>query len=299
MVDYIIPFVDDSDSEWLRIYEQYSDDILDSGRWRDWGILKYQLRSIEKYMPWVDRIIIVLSIGATQIPEWLDTSNPKVRVVYDFDFVPKELLPTFNSNTIELYFPRIEGLSEHYLTACDDYILMRPFKESEFFSNDGKIRLNINKVLLKKNTYGKTVENSVRLVYPDGIEYTVDSVRCLWANHTVTPHIRSVNEAFLNEHEDKIYKSITRERESKNLTWLVYSLNAMRLGLLEKGDITVGVKRLQRNEDINNLTFNDCDVSVLNDWYEGWEFEDVKRILDKKLQNLLPNRCKFENNVEC
>ena len=84
MIDYVIPFVDDSDAEWQKVYSQYIDDILDNGRWRDWGILKYQLRSIEKYMPWVDRVIIVLSVGSSQIPKWLNTHNMRVKVVYDY-----------------------------------------------------------------------------------------------------------------------------------------------------------------------------------------------------------------------
>ena len=294
MIDYIIPFVDDSDANWLKVYEQYTDDILDSGRWRDWGILRYQLRSIEKYMPWVDRIILVLSIGASQIPKWLNTDNPKIRIVYDYEFMPKELLPTFNSNSIELYFPRIKCLHEHYLTACDDYILMREFKEEEFFTQDGKIRLKIDNVSLQNTMYGLTVANSVRMIYPDGVKNESSNIKCLWANHTVTPHIKSVNEEFLDKHEDEIYKSITRERSECNLTWLIYSLNAMKLGLLNKGDVKVGVKRLRNNSDIDGLVFDDCDIAVLNDWYDGWDFDIVKPLLEKKMEALLPNKCEFE-----
>lgn len=294
MIDYIIPFVDDSDANWLKVYEQYTDDILDSGRWRDWGILRYQLRSIEKYMHWVDRIILVLSIGASQIPKWLDTENPKIRIVYDYEFMPKELLPTFNSNSIELYFPKIKDLHEHYLTACDDYILMREFKEEEFFTQDGKIRLKIDNVSLQNTMYGSTVANSVRMIYPDGVKEESGKIKCLWANHTVTPHIKSVNEEFLDKHEDEIYKSITRERSECNLTWLIYSLNAMKLGLLTSGDVKVGVRRLRNNSDINDLTFGDCDVAVLNDWYDGWDFNLVKPLLESKMNELLPDKCMFE-----
>jgi len=282
MIDYIIPFVDDSDANWLKVYEQYTDDILDSGRWRDWGILRYQLRSIEMYMPWVDRIILVLSIGASQIPKWLDLNDPKIKIVYDYEFMPNELLPVFNSNAIELYFPRIKSLSEQYLTACDDYLLLRPFKKEEFFTNDGKVRLKVEDVALDNNMYGKTVANSVRMVFPDKVKDEGKKVRCLWANHTVTPHIKSINERFLHEHEDEIYRSITREREETNLTWLIYSLNMMRLGLLEPSNINVGVQRIRKNEDINNLTLSG-DIAVLNDWYVGWDFDIVKEVLGRKL----------------
>jgi len=292
MIDYVIPFVDDSDAEWIKVFEKYTDDILDGGRWRDWGILKYQIMSVERYMPWVDRIIIVLSIGASQIPKWLDLSNHKIKIVYDYEFMPNELLPVFNSNAIELYFPRIKGLSEQYLTACDDYLLLRPFKQSEFFTKNGKIRLKVEDVALDNNMYGKTVANSVRMVFPDKVKDEGKKVRCLWANHTVTPHIRSINEAFLNEHEDEIYNSLTREREETNLTWLIYPLNMMRLGLLEKSRIKVGVRRLRKNEDISNLEL-DGDIAVLNDWYEGWDFEIVKEVLEGKLGEMFEGRSKM------
>lgn len=294
MTDYIIPFVDDTDAKWIKVFEQYTDDILDGGRWRDWGILRYQLRSIEKYMPWVDRIILVLSIGASQIPKWLNTQNPKIRIVYDYEFMPNELLPVFNSNAIELYFPRIKGLSEQYLTSCDDYLLLRPFKKEEFFTNDGKVRLKVDNVSLHNTMYGSMVANSVRMIYPDGVKEESGKIKCLWANHTVTPHIKSVNEEFLDKHENEIHKSITRERDESNLTWLIYPLNAMKLGLLNKGDVKVGVKRLRNNSDIDGLVFDECDIAVLNDWYDGWDFDLVKPLLESKMNELLPDKCTFE-----
>ena len=48
--------------------------------------------------------------------------------------MPREYLPVFNSNVIDLYIPRIEGLSERYLYACDDYIVMREQKPEDYFS---------------------------------------------------------------------------------------------------------------------------------------------------------------------
>ncbi|MCR4921726.1 MAG: hypothetical protein K5945_08495 [Bacteroidaceae bacterium] len=49
-VDYVIPFVDSSDSEWVSAYRKYvpSDCTWCSNatRFRDWDTLRYQLRSI-------------------------------------------------------------------------------------------------------------------------------------------------------------------------------------------------------------------------------------------------------------
>ena len=46
------------------------------GRYANNDELKYSLRSIELYAPWIRKIFIVTD---NQIPEWLDTSNPKVK----------------------------------------------------------------------------------------------------------------------------------------------------------------------------------------------------------------------------
>ena len=51
--------------------------------------------------------------------------------MWDWEIVPREYLPVFNSNVIDLYIPRIEGLSERYLYACDDYIVMREQKPED------------------------------------------------------------------------------------------------------------------------------------------------------------------------
>lgn len=294
MIDYIIPFVDCSDIKWQNVYSQYADDIIDNGRWKDWGILKYQLRSIEKYMTFVDRIFIILSIGDSQIPEWLNTDNPKIKIIYDYEFVPKDVLPVFNSNVIELYFPRIKELSEHYLTACDDYLLMRPFTKEEFFSNDGKIKLKLEESILDNNIYGKTIENSVKLINPNGVVKKDGKIKCLWANHTITPHIKSVNEQFLKEHEQEIYNSLSKERQSQNLTWLIYPLNAQSLGLLENGTINVQCKKINNNESIYNLQFDSKDILVLNDWYDDFGIDIVKQILINKMNNVFPDKSQFE-----
>ena len=169
LIDYVIPFVDCSDRNWLLEYKKYVSGVSDwsnnATRFRDWETLRYQLRSIERYMPWIRNIYIVLSISETQIPKWLDTENERVHIVWDWEIVPREYLPVFNSNVIDLYIPRIEGLSEHYLYACDDYIVMRELKPEDFFSGND-IRLNIGRYKFCNWTYTQTIYNSDQLICP-------------------------------------------------------------------------------------------------------------------------------------
>lgn len=296
-IDYVIPFVDDTDPVWQEVWHKHTDDILDSGRWRDWDILRYQLRSIETNMPWVNRIFLVLSVGESQIPKWLNTESPKVKVVYDYEIAPNKVLPTFNSNVVELFFPRIPELSEHYLTACDDYLINAPLLQDRFFTIDGKIRLKVEKTTFEASVYGSSVINSTGMVYPRLIRQTRKGYRCLWANHTVTPHIKSENLRFLEQNEKRIIESCTPFREHNNLTWLIYPLNMMRMGRVAPSDINVRVVRLKEDEEILKLSLDGGDVTVLNDWYSGMSYEDAREILGEKMEERFPERCKLERSV--
>lgn len=164
-IDYVVPYVNSRDSVWISEYRKYVSGTCDwsnnASRFRDWGILKYQLRSLCKHTPWIHRIFIVVSISESQVPDWLNTDNPRIRVVLDSEFLPKENLPIFNSNVIDLYIPRIKDLAEHYLYACDDYLVLKDLCMSDFFDGDS-IKLKLEMRTLHKCTYTRTIANSNR-----------------------------------------------------------------------------------------------------------------------------------------
>ena len=51
---------------------------LAASRFEDNEELRYSLRSLEQYAPWVRRIFIVTN---GQIPYWLNLDNPRVSIV--------------------------------------------------------------------------------------------------------------------------------------------------------------------------------------------------------------------------
>lgn len=99
-------------------------------RYRDNGLLRYWFRAVERFAPWVNRVFFVT---CGQKPEWLDESNPKLRLVNHADYIPAGYLPTFHSNTIELNFHRIPDLSERFVLFNDDMFLLRPVAPDFFF----------------------------------------------------------------------------------------------------------------------------------------------------------------------
>ena len=134
-IDIVIPWVDGNDTQWRKLKKQYelqrpfSDEEDSNIRYESWD-LKYWFRAVEKFMPWVHKIFFV-TWG--HLPDFLNVSNPKLRIVKHDEYIPSDYLPTFNSNTIEMNFFRISDLSENFILFNDDTIPLRAIDESYYF----------------------------------------------------------------------------------------------------------------------------------------------------------------------
>lgn len=119
-------------------------------RFRDNEELRYSLRSLEAYAPWIRRVYIVTN---GQFPWWLDTENKRVRIVtHDELFSNSEDLPAFNSNAIELQLHKIPGLSDRFLYFNDDCFIGRPISLSDFITQAGGIRVYLESTRLPSYT---------------------------------------------------------------------------------------------------------------------------------------------------
>ncbi|MDO9457063.1 stealth family protein, partial [Nocardioides sp.] len=107
-----------------------------SGRARyvDRGELRFSLRSLHLFAPWVRRIHLVT---AGQVPSWLAVEHPAINVVDHRDILPAEALPTFSSHAIETALHRVPGLAEHFVYLNDDFLLGRPLRPEALFSPAG------------------------------------------------------------------------------------------------------------------------------------------------------------------
>lgn len=135
-IDFVIMWVDGNDKEWQKEKSKYEVNKNADGsiyRYRDWDLLQYWFRGIEKFAPWVRKIHFV-TWG--HIPEWLNTKNPKLNIVKHEDFIPEKYLPTFSSHTIENNLHKIEGLSDNFVLLNDDVYIIKKVKPSDFFVGD-------------------------------------------------------------------------------------------------------------------------------------------------------------------
>ena len=117
MAAYVVGEGDDSEARYRQIDE-----------------LKYALRSVYMFAPWVRRIFIATD---SPKPEWL-ADDPRVTIMpSDQFFKNPEDLPTHNSHAVEAQLHHIPGLSEHFLYSNDDMFFGRPVKPDLFFSPGG------------------------------------------------------------------------------------------------------------------------------------------------------------------
>lgn len=138
-IDLVYIWVNGNDPKWMAkrnacIGAPTSKQENCTARYADSGELKYSLRSIEKNAPWIHKIYIVTD---DQVPEWLDTSNPKVQIIDHKEILPAESLPCFNSTLLEHFLQNIPGLSEHYIYGNDDTYINQPVTPSTFYAEDG------------------------------------------------------------------------------------------------------------------------------------------------------------------
>lgn len=133
-IDFIITWVDGGDPEWLASKAEYKGEKGDvrNNRYRDWDTLRFLLRSIDTYAPWVNKVFLVT---CGHLPKWINLDNPKLRIVKHSDYLPEKYLPTFSSRTIDMNFHRIPELSEHFVYFNDDMLLVDKVEREDFFKN--------------------------------------------------------------------------------------------------------------------------------------------------------------------
>jgi len=113
------------------------EDESGSNRFRDNEELRFSLRSLEQHAGWVRNVYIVTN---GQVPYWLDTSNPRVKIIKHSDIFQNQThLPTFSSPAIESHIHRIPGLSDKFIYLNDDVMFGNNVLPEDFYTHsDGQ-----------------------------------------------------------------------------------------------------------------------------------------------------------------
>ncbi|NVY96089.1 Stealth CR1 domain-containing protein [Lactobacillus sp. DCY120] len=165
-IDFVIPWVDGADPKWQARRAQYlpasknSSTAESKQRYHDWGTLKFLLRSIARFAPWVNQIWLLTD---QQVPTWLDLKT--VHLVDHREFIPALALPTFNSNVIEMNVAHIPGLSEHFILLNDDLLFTQAVNPQDFFTAQGAPKDTLSQfVLMPRDDFSHIPVNNISLI---------------------------------------------------------------------------------------------------------------------------------------
>ena len=176
-IDAVITWVDGNDEGHREKRCRYSDAYSynekaaiaagrNDTRFLDNGELYFCLRSIRRFAPWVRRIFLVTD---KQCPEFLSATLQEEigveivdhKIIFDGFY---DLLPTFNSRAIETMLWRIPTLSDRFIYLNDDFVFLKEFSSSEFFtSNNVVLRGEWKRTLLPTSLEG-FIERVITLI---------------------------------------------------------------------------------------------------------------------------------------
>ena len=237
-IDFVIAYVDNQDLVWRKTFVDYcsknrlQEKIVEmlGSRYGGLNFINYQLKLVNKFLPWVNNIYLLLS-NKEQAPKDLPSN---VKIVYHHNFIPIQYLPTFNSTTIEMFLWNIKGLEEHFIYANDDMLPLRPMKPSDFFVKD-KIRIGWQEQVFSINSTMFAYQcrnNCVYLSKKLGIKH--DPLKIIKPLHSFTPMIKSHCIESFNCIKTDILKHIRAFRTVYQFNQYIYPLYEMwKYGTLE------------------------------------------------------------------
>ena len=236
MIDIVVTYLNERDEKWQKDFNYWKEREIKEGRakesnrqafgeerTREWDCFKYWFRGVEKNCPWVNKVFVIVQ-NENHVPKWLDLNNPKLRIVYHEDYIPKELLPTFNAMTIAMYVSNIPDLSENYIMCDDDYYFLNPIQKDRFFID--------NKPVHEDNRVGYTFYKGSYLEGSDNVFYVILNNDLAFEKkymknekvkygiyHLPEARKKSFEQKILKENEEEIYyaNAWSKFRNDKNL----------------------------------------------------------------------------------
>ncbi|MBK5223290.1 MAG: stealth family protein [Acidimicrobiia bacterium] len=310
-IDVVYTWVDGADPAWneARVAALgYPQEVTlqhaatHAARFRSHDELRYSLRSLEMFAPWVHTVHIVT---AGQTPYWLDTAHPRVNLVDHREIFPeRNLLPVFNSHAIESRLHRIPGLAERYLYLNDDVFFGRPVSPDLFFHGNGLAKFFPSSAL---------IDHGPREAHDNPVTSAAKNNRELIAGvfgrttttifqHTPHPQLRSVLEHMEEAHPEvfaRVAASKFRHPDDLSISSALHHYYAYALGKavparLEYLYLDLGhpraasrLRRVLRGREFDVLCLNDSPDASGDD-------HDSDRLLRSFLPRYFPLASTFE-----
>lgn len=310
-IDIVVTYLNDSDPVWRKTYNKYKQEEINKGiikitskqafgeeRVRNWNFTHYWFRGVEQNCPWVNKVFFIVQ-NERHIPEWLDTTNPKLRIVYHDEFIPKELLPTFSGMTIGLFINQIEDLSDNYIMCDDDYFFLNLVPKEKFFIND-IAQHEDNSIPYGYFWDGDEFLHILNNNFDLEKKYTKDNTTKYHFYHLPSARKKSFEQKILKENYETIINAQkpSKFRYKTNLDANFY-VNILKLS----GEANIKPKNTMYNNsayvalqpNIDFYQYKDKEMACFNDVdLATGHFEEISKALNEFLEYKFPNKSSFE-----
>lgn len=310
-IDLVYLWVDGSDPRWLEKKIRFTGAVSDNsevnnkGRYMNNDELRYSLRSVERYLPWIRKIFIVTD---DQCPEWLVKEHPKIQLVDHKEILPEEALPCFNSSVIEYHLYRIPGLAERFLFANDDMFFNKPLTPDFFFNEKGLPYVRLKRKLLGRwhyqvklllrgrlGQYISTVIGGAALVkerfgiYYSGIpHHNIDA-------YVTADYRHAVEQVFAEQVASSVHSHTRQYGDLHRSVFSYYALAVGRAELKYVGRRNSLRLNLYRGKFMERLKRYNPALFCLND---SQRVKDADRMMVKPfLEELFPEKSSFETST--
>ncbi len=325
-IDFVVTWVDDADPVWQKKKADFTGVCFEEGncaaRYRDWDTLKYWFRGVEKYAPWVNNVYFITD---DQKPEWLNLNHPKLKWIKHTDYIPKEYLPTFNSNVIEWNIHRIEGLSEKFVYFNDDMFLIKDTKPKDFFVDGLPCDLPCLNILYPNGFFSYLLFNNINLLNEHfSLKESIKANPIKWIKgqslsslfklllygrrdlipnsvswHIQISYIKKMFEVLWEKEFQKVHETCKNKLRTKNdisiwsvRDWQIFSGEFYPKRPIGKLFQTYAME--QSNGAIDYIKKQKGKVICLNDTEKENSFEEHKKLLAQAFQELFPEKSSYE-----
>ena len=311
MIDIVVTYLNPKDEQWQKEFKYWKEKEIKDGRAeennrqafgveriREWDNLKYWFRCIENNCKWINKVFLVVQ-NERHVPKWINQNNPKLRIVYHEEFIPKELLPTFNAMTIGMYLSNIKDLSEQYIMSDDDYFILNPINKERFFRYNKPVHLD-NRIEYKKYG-GQLLKGSDRVFYHilnNNFEFEKKFTKDIKYGiyHLPEARLKSFEQKILKDYGEEIlnHQNKSRFRNKSNLCSYLYS---DLLKITNNAILDNPYKRCRYctlKSDVDFYRYFKKDIVCFNDTEQMDNFERAKKRLNKFFEGKFPNKSSFE-----
>lgn len=308
MVDIVVTYLNERNEKWQEDFNYWKNKEINEGiaeatnrqafgeeRTREWDTFKYWFRGIEKNCQWINKVYLIVQ-NENHIPEWLDRSNPKLRIVYHEEYIPKELLPTFNAMTIGTYVCNIPDLSNKYIMSDDDFYFLNPIEHDRFFKYGKPVHLNnqINYELYdpkgSDEVFYHILNNNLKFEerFNKKVKYAF--------YHLPEARLKSFEQFILNKYSEEIKQHFfpSKFRNKNNLCSYMYD---DLLKIFDKAWLGNPYKNCSYCTLKSNVDFNSYwnkDIVCFNDTEQLDNYEETKQKFIDFLNKKFPDKCSFE-----